>query len=95
MVDKIDFKRYYPVKISMTDRKSLPIITKYELAALISTRAAEIADGQPITIKHPDTQDPREIAYMEYAAKRSPKKIIRQYPDGTKEVWLLSELQIV
>lgn len=73
----------------------MPFLTKYELAALLAERAAEIADGHPITIQKPPTQNPREIAELEFKAGRSPKKVIRSWPDGTREVWNLSELKIL
>ncbi len=76
-------------------RNTIPTITKYELAALLAARAAEIADDQPITIKNPGTTNPVEIAKLEFKAGKSPKKFIRVWPDGTKETWFLSELQLV
>lgn len=76
-------------------RNTIPVITKYELAALLAIRAAEIADNQPITIRNPDTTNPAEIAQLEFDAKKSPKKIKRMWPDGTVEVWSLNELQVL
>jgi len=75
--------------------KSLPIITKYELAALLAERVTEIADDQPITIKNPGTTNPIEIAWLEYNAGRSPKKVKRVWPDGTVEIWSLKDLRVV
>ena len=76
-------------------RNTIPIITRYELAALLSARATEIADNYPITIKNPNTTNPAEIAQLEFEAGKSPKKIKRVWPDGTVEIWSLSELQII
>lgn len=76
-------------------RKTTPIITKYELASLLANRAAEIADGQPITIQNPPTTDPVQIAQLEFEAGKSPKKVKRVWPDGTEEIWALSELHLV
>jgi DNA-directed RNA polymerase subunit K/omega len=81
--------------MSATTRNTIPVITKYELAALLSTRAAEIADEQPITIQNPGTTNPVEIARLEFDAGKSPKKIRRVWPDGTVEIWALSELQVI
>ncbi len=78
-----------------THRNTIPVITKYELAALLSARATEIADEQPITIKNPGTTNPAEIAQLEFEAGKSPKRIIRTWPDGTTEIWSLSELKNV
>ncbi len=77
----------------MVTRNTIPVITKYELAAVLAQRAEEIADGQPITIKNPRTTDPVQIAQLEYAVGKTPKKITRTWPDGTVEVWNLCELR--
>lgn len=78
-----------------TVRNTIPVVTKYELAALLAARAEEIADEKPITIQNPGTTNPAEIARLEFEAGKSPKKIRRVWPDGTVEVWSLSELQVV
>jgi len=79
----------------MSGRNTIPMITKYELAAILATRAAEIADDHPITIQNPGTTDPAKIAQMEFDAGKLPKKIKRVWPDGKVEVWSLSELQVI
>ena len=79
----------------MAKRTTIPVITKYEFARLLAERAEEIANNKPITIKDPGTDDPLEIARLEYRAKRSPKKIKRVFPDGRVEVWAISELCII
>jgi DNA-directed RNA polymerase subunit K/omega len=76
-------------------KKTIPVLTKYELAAILSSRAFEIANGEPITIPNPTSTNPIDIAYQEFQAKRSPKKVIRTWPDGTVEVWSLSELKLL
>ena len=79
----------------MANRNTIPTITKYELATVLATRSAEIADGQPITIKNPPTTNPIEIARLEYEAGKIPKKIKRVWPDGHTEIWSLNELKVV
>lgn len=76
-------------------RRTLPILTKYELAALLSERTQEIADEQPSTIQHPGTINPVEIAKLEFDAKKIPKRIKRKWIDGREEVWNPSELQFL
>lgn len=78
-----------------SNRETIPVLTKYELAALLAERAVEISDNQPITIQNPNTTNPIEIAKLEFAAGRSPKKVCRTWPDGRVEVWSLSELTII
>ena len=77
------------------ERRSIPVITRYELTAILSARAAEIADGQARTIKDPGTTNPMEIALLEFKAGKTPKKVERRWPDGTVEVWSLAELQVI
>ena len=72
-----------------------PFITKYELAAILAERAIEIANDQPITIKNPGTTNPIKIAQLEFEAGKLPKKIIREYPDGSTETWNLSDFQLL
>lgn len=76
----------------MSTRKTLAILTKYEIAEVLSTRAEKIAQGQPITIPNPGTTNPLEIAKMELAAKKSPVKITRKFPDGTFDEYNINEL---
>lgn len=76
-------------------RRTLPVITKYELAAILAARATEIADFQPPTVPNPGTTDPIKIAQLEFEAGKSPKKVQRVWPDGSIEVWSLSELQVL
>jgi len=75
-------------------RNTIPVITKYELAALLAERTAEIANGEPSTIPNPGTTDPKEIALLEFKAKKIPSKIIRKWTNGKTEVWNLNELQV-
>lgn len=79
----------------MQKRTTIPVITKYEFARLLAERAEEIANNKPVTIKDPGTDDPLEIAKLEYLAKRSPKKLKRIFPDGRVEIWAISELYII
>lgn len=76
-------------------RITICVLTEYERAALLSTRAAEIADGQPITIKNPGTTNPAKIAQLEFDAGKCPKKLRRRWPDGRVEIWPLTELKVV
>lgn len=77
----------------MTDRRSLPNLTKYERAALLAERARALASGSPSTLSDPGTSNPVEIAYLEFKAGRLPIKIVRQYPNGDTETWSVRELQ--
>ena len=78
----------------MNDKRStLPRLTKYERAAILSSRVNEIVNGEPITVKVENIIDPTEIVKMEYAQNKIPKKIKRIWPNGEEEIWSLSELK--
>lgn len=77
--------------MSTTERNTIPIISKYELISVLATRAAEIANGEPITVPNPGTTDPKAIALLEYNAGKLPAKIKRVWPNGTVEIWGLNE----
>jgi DNA-directed RNA polymerase subunit K len=74
----------------MSEKNSIPYISKYELAALISERAKEIANNNPITIKNPKSNNPIDIAMQEYEEGKLPKKIKRIYPNGKIEIWSIN-----
>lgn len=75
------------------DRISRNILTKYERAAIIGNRAAQIARGSIVSddIKG-NLKDPFEIAKQELRKKKTPMHILRKMPDGKIEVWSISEL---
>jgi len=75
-------------------RNTIPVITKYEMTYIIAERAAELANGEPSTIAKPGTNNPKEIAILEFNAKKIPNRIIRNWTNGDQEVWNLNELQI-
>ena len=60
-------------------------ITKYEAVSLLGRRARDIAEGSPITVKNPGTDDPHLIAEIERKNHTFPLKLIREYPDGSKK----------
>jgi len=76
-------------------KNTIPMLSRYEYAGLLAERAAEIADGKPITIQNPGTSNPKEIAELEFAAGKIPLKIKRKWPDGHFETWTTNELQFI
>ena len=77
----------------MSRKTTLSIMNKYEYTTIISQRAQEIANGNPITIQTPKGTNPIDIAIQEYQAGTLPKKIKRTFPDGRTEVWSLNEFE--
>lgn len=90
---KIEFISNSNLKINMNKKNTIPVLTKYELAALLSERAIEIANGAPITIQNAKTTNPIEIAKLEFEAGVFPKTLTRTWLDGTKEKWHLDEMK--
>lgn len=60
----------------------MDILTKYEVARIISARAMQISLGAPYFIKA-KTYNPREIAKEEFKNKLLPMTIRRTLPNGT------------
>ena len=74
--------------------RSLPFINKYEKAALLKERAEEIADSSALAIPPPKhTRNPVEIARIEFQMGKTPKKLVRKYPNGNFEIWEIKNLR--
>jgi DNA-directed RNA polymerase subunit K/omega len=80
--------------ISDKERKTHPIMTKFEYSYFISQRAIMIEHDSPLMI--PDTQfyNAIDIAKEETEKKVNPIIIYRHLPNGTAEKWKCSELQL-
>lgn len=88
--------------VSLRDLKALdahhstyPFLTSYERTKCISFRASQIAHGaKPYMLVPEGMNDAYEIAKMELEAKRLPYIIKRPLPDGSFEVWRLTDLVV-
>ena len=88
--------------VNLRDLKSLdskhttyPFLSNYEKTKCISYRASQISNGaQPYILVPEGVTDAFEIAKMELEAKRLPYILKRPMPDGSFEVWRLSDLLI-
>lgn len=70
-----------------------PFMTQYEKTKCISFRASQLEHGAAPYIVVPEgVTDAYRIAKMELEAKRLPYILKRTLPDGTFEVWRLSDL---
>lgn len=76
------------------ERKSKPILTKYEKTRLLGTRVSQLTLGAKPMIKGVSKEDPSKIAQLELEAGLIPIYIIRPLPDGKKEKWSLNELKL-
>jgi DNA-directed RNA polymerase I, II, and III subunit RPABC2 len=88
--------------VSLRDLKTLdahhatyPFLTNYERTKCISFRASQISHGaKPYILVPEGVSDAYEIAKLELDAKRLPYIIKRPLPDGSFEVWRLSDLVV-
>lgn len=76
------------------DRRSGPNLMLYEKVRLLGDRTAQLAQGAKPMIKGVQGMDPRVVAQLELESRMIPIKIIRPLPNGKKEIWSLSELQL-
>jgi DNA-directed RNA polymerase I, II, and III subunit RPABC2 len=76
-------------------RRSKPYLTKYEKVNLIGTRSKQISDGSDIYVISKNAITAVDISKLELKHGKCPYKIKRTMPDGTYELWALSELEIL
>ena len=73
-----------------------PFLTNYERTKCISYRASQLCNGaKPYILVPEGVTDSYEIAKLELEAKRLPLIVKRPLPDGTFEVWRLSDLMLL
>lgn len=76
-----------------TERITSSLMTKYEKARILGTRALQISKNAPLMIAPlPGECDPYKLAERELQERKIPFIIRRYLPDGTYEDWKLSEL---
>lgn len=83
--------------LSILDKnhKTYPFVTNYEATKCISFRASQICNGaRPYILVPPGMTDAFAIAKIEFETKRLPYILKRPLPDGSFEVWKLSDLTI-
>jgi len=76
--------------------RSIPFLTQYEKTKVLGFRTNQLSLGARPYIAIPDhVSDIKEIARLELEARRLPFIIKRPMPDGTFEMWRLSDLLIL
>lgn len=76
--------------------KTLPFITKYEIARIIGERAKQIDSGAPVFVDvEENIIDSYIIALKEFNEKKIPFIIKRPLPNGGCEYWKLKDLEIL
>lgn len=69
------------------------MITKYEKARIIGTRAVQISMNAPPMIDTKGEIDSLKIAEMEFEQNKIPFKIVRTLPNGKKNILTLDILK--
>lgn len=76
--------------------RTQPFLTQFERTKIIGSRATQLAGGARPFIPVPShVSDVVEIARMELEARKLPFIVMRPMPDGTFEVWRLSDLMVL
>lgn len=90
-------KSYSLREVGKLDAKhrSYPFLTSYERTKILSYRASQICNGaKPYVVVPEGVTDAYEISKLELEAKRLPFIVKRPMPDGSFEVWRLTDLVV-
>jgi DNA-directed RNA polymerase I, II, and III subunit RPABC2 len=89
-----DLKATYHSMLTRRDRKTIPILSKYERARVVGERAIQISMGAPPLVEVGNLENPVDIAEKELREKKIPYIIKRVLPNGLIELWSVDELRI-
>ena len=81
--------------IESSKRITKKYMTIYERVRVLGERAKQLSLGAKPLIKGAENMDPKIVAKMELEKKVIPLIIIRTLPNGQKEKWRVSELEII
>ncbi len=81
--------------IEPSKRITKKYMTIYERVRVLGERAKQLSLGAKPLIKDVENMDPKIVARMELEKKVIPLIIIRTLPNGQKEKWRVSELEII
>lgn len=81
--------------IESSKRITKKYMTIYERVRVLGERAKQLSLGAKPLIKGVENMDPKIVARMELEKKVIPLIIIRTLPNGQKEKWHVSELEII
>lgn len=90
-------KSYSLREVGKLDAKhrSYPFLTSYERTKILSYRASQICNGaKPYVVVPEGVTDAYEISKLELESKRLPFIVKRPMPDGSFEVWRLTDLVV-
>jgi len=86
--------KHNKLAVAPEDRITRPMMTRYERARIIGTRALQISMCAPVLVDIGQETDPLVIAMMEMREKKIPMIVRRYMPDGSYEDWKVDELEI-
>ena len=89
-----DLKATYQSMINRRERKTIPILSKYERTRVVGERAIQISMGAPPLVEVGNLENPVDIAEKELREKKIPYIIKRVLPNGLIELWSVDELRI-
>lgn len=89
-----DLKATYQSMLTRRDRKTIPILSKYERTRVVGERAIQISMGAPPLVEVGNLDNPVDIAEKELREKKIPYIIKRVLPNGLIELWRVDELRI-
>jgi DNA-directed RNA polymerase subunit K/omega len=97
-LDETDFFSGEKSKKVLIEKKSLPILSKFEYSTLLGTRIKQLDEGARTSLSKEELtelKDHRSIAEKEIYLRKIPLLIQRQLPDGSIEEWKLSDFLII
>jgi DNA-directed RNA polymerase I, II, and III subunit RPABC2 len=74
-------------------RVSVAILTKFEKARVLGVRALQISYNAPLMVDPGKEINPIKIAEMEFEQNKLPIQVVRNLPDGRREIWNLNDFQ--
>ena len=76
--------------------RTYPFITKYEKAKIVGVRTKQLNNGaDPFIEVNPNIINGYNIALQEFEQKKLPFIIARPLPNGAREYWRLSDLEMI
>jgi DNA-directed RNA polymerase subunit K/omega len=81
--------------VDSSKRVTKKYMTIYERVRILGERAKQLSLGAKPLIKGAENMDPKVVARMELEKKIIPLIIIRTLPNGQKEKWRVSELELI
>ncbi len=82
-------------QIERVQKKTIPVLTKYERARIIGVRMQQLASGAKPCVDTTHLRSIEEVAYEELNKRVLPFMVKRGLPNGTYEYWKMEEFLTV